>query len=644
MLVGDARRSSSARHRGGLGSPLIENRDTLIEMALRTWGVAPGRAPEQVASTWAWSALGALALGVMACGGSASLPGDAPSSVAPPQREAPNQDSTLGYNLDFPGDWSDLPPFIDLIKNSRAPVGECDDSVPNCDGTSHLDLGADGWPRSLRFRDDPSRAYSSIQIIINSSDHRPDIGSRFIVTWDGSGSLEVANGADVKQEDAHRLSFTLQSDVTWLSLTEIDPAGRGDYLRNIRVFRADQEDYLNAGELFNPEMLAFLEPFRNLRFMDWMESNEPGSCSGGSKAGQDCYALIDDDCGGGRCVMPGRWQERPDESAPSLLSAGQYLDPSRPELGTKLGGYALEAMVALANRLPADPHFNLPADYDEDYVRGFAQYLKDHLAPGLRASIEYSNEVWNWGFPQANYAQAQADKLWPGAETGWLQYLAGRTETACSIVKDVFKGQEGRIRCLISPQTGWRDLAETVLDCPLWAADHGNVACSTAMDAINITGYFSGCLPSHPEVIQGWLAQGKSSALSQGFTQLEQGGLIDACSGDDEDNLDYTIDGYRYFSGLAKQHGLGLYVYESGTHFNYDGDDDAVNDFFVSMTRDERMHDLYTKNFSGFREQNGDILNVWGWIAPDDMWANADSIRDRQHPKYRAITDFVTGH
>jgi hypothetical protein len=84
-------------------------------------------------------------------------------------------------------------------------------------------------------------------------------------------------------------------------------------------------------------------------------------------------------------------------------------------------------------------------------------------------------------------------------------------------------------------------------------------------------------------------------------------------------------------------------VYESGTHFNYEGDDGDVNDFFVSMTRDERMHDLYTKNFSGFRAQNGDILNVWGWVAPDDMWANADSVRDRQHPKYRAITDFVTG-
>lgn len=588
--------------------------------------------------------LAVLGLGLSGCGSHTEQEiGAEQGGVVPPHNELPNQVSTLGYNLDFPGDWTDLPPFIDMLKNSRAPVGECGDE-PDCDGAAHLDLAVDGWPKSLRYRDDAQRSYRDIQIIINSSNNRPDIGERFVVTWEGSGSLHVGHGADVKSEGAHRLSFTLRSDVTWLTLDEIDPAGSGDYLRNIRVFRADQERFLDQGELFNPEMLAFLAPFRNLRFMDWMQSNTPGQCSGGSRNGEECYAVIDDNCGGGgRCLMPGHWQERPDDSAPSLLASSQYLDPKHPELGTKVGGYALETLVALANRLPADAHFNLPADYDEDYVRNFAQYLKSNLAPGLVASVEYSNEVWNWGFPQAEYANQQGQALW-GADEGsaWVQYMAGRTQTACNIIKDVFGAQAARIRCLISPQTGWRDLAKTVLDCPLWAADHpGAGTCSSAVDAVNITGYFSGCLPKHPELINSWLSEGKSAALNHGFEQLEHGGLIDDCTDDDEDNLDYTVDGYRYFGELAKSRGLGLYVYESGTHFNYEADDDGVRDFFVSMTRDERMYDLYTKNFRGFQSQGGEILNVWGWIAPDDMWANADSVLDRQHPKYRAITDFA---
>ena len=59
------------------------------------------------------------------------------------------------------------------------------------------------------------------------------------------------------------------------------------------------------------------------------------------------------------------------------------------------------------------------------------------------------------------------------------------------------------------------------------------------------------------------------------------------------------------------------------------------------MTRDERMHDLYPRNFEAFAAAGGEIMNVWGWVGPDDMWANADSALDRSHPKYRAIMDFA---
>jgi hypothetical protein len=338
--------------------------------------------------------------------------------------------------------------------------------------------------------------------------------------------------------------------------------------------------------------------------------------------------------------MPGRWSERPTADAPSSLASSQYLDPSRPDLGTKVGGYALETLVDLANRVPADPHFNVPADYDEDYVRNFATYLKDHLAPGLTATIEYSNEVWNFGFPQAQYANALGRAAWPDEGTAWVQYMAGRTHTMCGIMKQVFRGQEDRLRCVISPQTGWLEVAETVLDCPMWAADHpGEGACDANIDAVNITGYFAGCLITHEESVLEWLDDGEQVAMDKAFEQLERGGLIEDCTGEDEDNLDHTIENYHSFGEIAAARGLGLYVYESGTHFNHDGEE-GVYDLLVKMTRDQRMYDLYLKNFAGFRDAGGSLMNVWGWVAPDDMWANADSLQDRSHPKYRAIRDF----
>jgi hypothetical protein len=563
--------------------------------------------------------------------------------VEQPPAVTPNGSSSLGYNLDFPGDWTNLPPFIDQMKNSRAPIGDCSDDDPECDRAAHLDLDARGWPKSLTYRDDPSLAYDSILIVISSSDERSDIGEDFVVTWEGSADIDIINGGDVEHVDDNRLIFQLQPDVSQLRINEIDLEGTGDYVRNIRVFRREFEPLLVGGEIFNPDMLDFLAPFRSIRFMDWMQSNAYGECSGGSNAGGECYSVILNECGGGgRCLMAGHWDERPTNDMPSALSYGQYVDPSRPELGTRVGGYSLETMVALANRVPADPHFNIPADFEEEYVRNFATYLRDHLALGLTATIEYSNEVWNWQFPQAQYANELGRELWPDEGTAWVQYAAGRTHTMCSIMKQVFAGQEDRIRCVISPQTGFRGVAETVLDCPQWAADNpGTGTCDSTVDAINITGYFAGCLIEHSDQVLGWLRDGQRSALDKAFEQLEHGTLIEECADDSEDNLDHTIDNYNFFGEIAATRGLGLYVYESGTHFNLPDDaDPALHDLLVAMTRDPRMYDLYTKNFRGFRGAGGGVMNVWGWVAPDDMWANADSLLDRTHPKYRAIRDF----
>jgi hypothetical protein len=223
--------------------------------------------------------------------------------------------------------------------------------------------------------------------------------------------------------------------------------------------------------------------------------------------------------------------------------------------------------------------------------------------------------------------------------------MAGRTSHLCDIFRDVFAGQEQRLRCLISPQTGWRDLAETVLDCPAWVeATPGARPCHESVDAVNVTGYFAGCLADYPEVVSDWLEQGSEAALDLAFEQLEHGGLIEECSGEQEDSLDFTIEGYDYFMSAANARNLDLYVYESGTHFEY-SEDDEIYSLLSEMTRDERMYDLYRKNFRGFRQAGGDILNVWGWIAPDDLWANAEFAGDRSHPKYRAILDFVAdGH
>lgn len=555
-------------------------------------------------------------------------------------------DLRIGYNMDYPGDWTNLPPFIDNFKNARGFRGACSDADADCDPLAHLDLDERGWVKSLRYRDDPARAYENVEIIVNTSDDRSDVGRTFVVTWEGEGEIEL-HGVDATTDPTRRrISFSLPEGTLVLRLTAIDPGQTGKYLEEIRVFRADQEAALLAGEVFNPEMLAFLAPFRSLRFMDWMQSNSPGRCSGGHHDGKDCYAVSREVCGArATCVMPGKWSERPTADQALWFSSGQFLDNSAPARGTKMGGYPLEVMVALANRANAAPHFNIPADHDDEYVLRFAEYLRAHVNPELPISIEYSNEVWNWGFPQATYAKEQGAKLWPEDGTAWVQYMAARTHNICRLFRQVFTGQEQRLRCLMSPQTGWRELAETVLDCPAWVELHPeDKSCIEYVDALNVTGYFAGCLHSNPDVISGWLADGgRERALSRAFEQLEKGGLIPDCDGEAQDNLNFTIETYGYFAQLAARRGLGLEVYESGTHFEYgggEGDREDVRQFLVDVSRDPRMYDLYVRNYRGFIEAGGSTFNVWGWVAPNDAWANVYSPIELDHPKYRAIADF----
>jgi hypothetical protein len=153
-------------------------------------------------------------------------------------------------------------------------------------------------------------------------------------------------------------------------------------------------------------------------------------------------------------------------------------------------------------------------------------------------------------------------------------------------------------------------------------------------------------LHQHPEVIRRWIAElGPVGAKARAFEQLEHGGHIDACEGSARDSLDHTIENYDYFMQLAARRGLGLEVYEGGTHFEYSGERDGKPDdvaaLLVAMTRDPRMYELYTRNLRAFREVGGSTFNVWGWIARDDAWANADSPVELEHPKYRAIRDYA---
>ena len=124
----------------------------------------------------------------------------------------------------------------------------------------------------------------------------------------------------------------------------------------------------------------------------------------------------------------------------------------------------LEVMVALANRLAADPWFTLPHLAEDALVRPCAAAARDGLDgldgldPELREHVECSNEVWNLRFAQAHWAGVQAQARWRQPDA-CVHFYALRAAQVVAIWAQVYgaAAPDCLVR-VIATQTGWLGL------------------------------------------------------------------------------------------------------------------------------------------------------------------------------------------
>jgi hypothetical protein len=295
----------------------------------------------------------------------------------------------------------------------------------------------------------------------------------------------------------------------------------------------------------------------------------------------------------------------------------------------------------------------MPYRATDDWVLNFAGAVRAQLAKNLRVTVEYSNEVWNWGFPQASYAKEQGEKLWPGEGAGWLEFMGKRAGEVCRLWKMIFAGEERRVRCMIGPQTAWHTIASASLDCPHWVAldSKRHRPCAKEVDAIGITGYFGGDLHNvmNDPVIRRWLAEGEAKALDRAFRYLETGepqGLLDyngkPLKPELADSLPTAIARFKRWKKIADEHGLDLLVYEGGNHFGRPSGD--LRRFLAHVATDERMVGAYRRLLDAYREAGGTVWNAFGGVSAEDAWGNGESLADRHNAKYRALTQFAAAN
>jgi hypothetical protein len=529
----------------------------------------------------------------------------------PPRGVVPQGIPALAMGLNGMSDWSTQHPFLDLMKSSRGWVGNIGDTwgavrTDELRAGGHLD--ENGWP--LRIPE----GVDALETVILTEQPEGTVSLRgdYILTYDGTAELKLVGRAKrVRREDGQiTFSYAPGEGLVAISITEIDP---DDPIRNIMVLRKDHVALHEAGALFNPDFLARIEDLRAVRFMDWMITN-------GSPVSH--------------------WSERP---TLQLSSWTQW-------------GVPVEVMVRLANVIGADPWFNMPHRADDDYVRRFAEVVLRDLDPRLKAYVEFSNEVWNGGFPQAAWAREQAEALWGPSETGWAQYYGFRAAQVMDLWSEVYGDlAQDRLVRVVATHTGWAGLEDQILTAPLGFLQLGRMP-AESFDAYAVTGYFGYEMGSEEmaQRMDGWLDASEAMARTAGEAQGLQrvalrefvrearfdGAIRPVADALEQGSLRQVVsEVFPYQAGAARKYGLQLVMYEGGTHLVGHGsrvNDERLTQFLVKFSYTPEMAKLYEGLLAGWVAAGGVLFNAFVDVAPPTMWGSWGALRhlDDQNPRW----------
>jgi hypothetical protein len=458
--------------------------------------------------------------------------------------------SPIGTNLSEFHEWSSEWAALDAFKQSRVWISGMG---ATWETTEPLDLDEHGWVRSLK-PDQIARA-------LLFWGGQPYPGGNYDVYYEGEGHLEYFHNDNViSREPGHDvIRLDPKKGGVGVLIVKTNPS---NYVRNIRVLPSggacssdpttwcQQDAQCGSGtcqpfaqhsseQLFHPVFLKSLTPFSAVRFMNWMATNNSEQA---------------------------RWADRP--------------KPDDAHWTTK--GVPVEIMVALANKVHVDPWFCMPHKADDDYVRNFATYVRDHLAPGRKAYVEHSNEVWNGAFTQHGYAAEMAAKMKDAKGDRFeqqMQWHAARSRHIFEIWHQVFGADaKQRVVRVLGSWAAQPHVSESLLT----SGDTYKVT-----DALAIAPYFGHEIGS------------KDLTLDEAFQT--------AVPREIEVTRAYTA----ATAEVAKKHGVELIAYEGGQHLVVYGEAQNVvhiNKLLDDLNRDPRMQAAYERYFDMWRSVGGRLM------------------------------------
>lgn len=484
----------------------------------------------------------------------------------------------IGTNLAGITDWSSQRPFTNYFKQARPWFTQCASGEASCNsnwntGEEHnLDLDQFGWVKSLPKRTDPG--YSIAASLV----HLPR--GEYSVSYMGTGTLQYGLDAKLVSQDKEKrldvVRISKEEGKLLLQIVETDPSQAGDYIREISIF-SNSSGQPAETSTFNPNLIQALRPYKAIRFMDWMATNNNDSSS---------------------------WDER---LTPQHATYSQQAHRK---------GVPTEIMVELVNDLDKSPWFTLPHKADDNYIRQFAITVKNHLKTAKPIYVEYSNETWNQSFEQFRWINEQAKSLWPRSRTNAIERVANwygkRSAEVCAIWHEVYSDDPSKVVCVLGSQAANTNVASTALECPLWKDNPKESCLDHGLSALAIAPYFGGYIGRrYGAQLDEWLKlESPADAL---FQELENTALPQA-----ESWMAQNIE-------VAKRFEIELIAYEAGQHLvGTSGleNNEEVTNLFIEANRDDRMKQLYLDYYSSWFEHGGGLIMNFTLLEKPSKWGS----------------------
>jgi hypothetical protein len=477
---------------------------------------------------------------------------------APPAGTPKSGAPRLGMNLAGVADWSPQWAFVNAFKAARE--WEAHGPKPHA-------FDARGNP-VLK----PGQSVSTY-LVRELGGHYP--GGRYVVTWAGTGRVRVDrfDVARLASARPNRLEIDVKPADGGL-LLEVSASAAADPVRDIRVTPAEFE---TAASPFHPLFLERLKPFGVIRFMGWQQTN-------------NCPTRT--------------WAERARPDDP------RYSTPA---------GVPVEVMVDLANALGADPWLCVPHLADDDFVRRFAETVRGRLRPDRKVYVEYSNEVWNWGFEQARHADREGKRLRLG-DPAQQRFYAQRSVEVFRTFEAAFGGR-GRLVRVLAAQAVNPWLGEQILT---WKDAYKSA------DALAIAPYFGNDY-----------GDPKNAAATSGLS-------VDRLLNNLAEEIDGPHRGHmRKSAALARKYGLELIAYEGGQHLVGHGGAEnlqPLTDLFIAANRHPRMYDLTRRHLAHWSAEGGGLYAAFLYVGGPSKWGSWGTLEYQDQPieqahKYRALID-----